>query len=148
MFGSPRRRDSRPPVQFFRCSPGVRYTSFAGRGPPNSPNFLLGKWPRLPFTARDILTALPRARRDAPSPVRAQFHPARSASKKGIWPLPTYHFQGARSGSTGPMWVSFQLPQFTKAWKGFVKMRRTRPVSHEALAALKTADCSITARRP
>ena len=34
----------------------------------------LGEWPRLPFTARIE---------------RAQFHRARSASKKGTWPLPS-----------------------------------------------------------
>jgi len=34
---------------------------------------LLGEWPRVPFTARIE---------------RAQFHRARSASKKGTWPLP------------------------------------------------------------
>ena len=43
---------------------------------------LLREWPRLPFTARIE---------------RAQFHRARSASKKGTWPLPfpsfiTNHF--------------------------------------------------------
>jgi hypothetical protein len=37
-------------------------------------NFPLGEWPRLPFTARIE---------------RAQFHRARSASKKGTWPLPS-----------------------------------------------------------
>jgi hypothetical protein len=37
----------------------------------------LGEWPRLPFTARIE---------------RAQFHRARSASKKGTWPLPSLSF--------------------------------------------------------
>ena len=38
----------------------------------NSLYLSLGEWPRLPFTARIE---------------RAQFHRARSASKKGTWPL-------------------------------------------------------------
>ena len=40
----------------------------------NSSHLSLRKWPRLPFTARIE---------------RAQFHRARSASKKGTWPLPS-----------------------------------------------------------
>jgi len=43
-------------------------------GPSNSLFLSLGEWPRLPFTARIE---------------RAQFHRARSASKKGTWPLPS-----------------------------------------------------------
>ena len=39
----------------------------------------LGEWPRLPFTARIE---------------RAPFHRARSASKKGTWPLPSSSFGG------------------------------------------------------
>ena len=42
-------------------------------GPSNSLDLSLGEWPRLPLTARIE---------------RAQFHRARSASKKGTWPLP------------------------------------------------------------
>ena len=42
-------------------------------GPSNCLYFSLGEWPRLPFTARIE---------------RAQFHRARSASKKSTWPLP------------------------------------------------------------
>ena len=45
----------------------------AERCPSNSLYLSLGEWPRLPFTARIE---------------RAQFHRARSASKKGTWPLP------------------------------------------------------------
>ena len=45
----------------------------AGYGPSNSLYLSLGEWPRLPFTARIE---------------RAPFHRARSASKKGTWPLP------------------------------------------------------------
>ena len=41
--------------------------------PSDSPYLSLREWPRLPFTARIE---------------RAQFHRARSASKKGTWPLP------------------------------------------------------------
>ena len=41
--------------------------------PSNSLYLSIGEWPRLPFTARIE---------------RAQFHRARSASKKGTWPLP------------------------------------------------------------
>ncbi len=44
------------------------------RGPSNSLYLSLGEWPRLPFTARIE---------------RAPFHRARSASKKGTWPLPS-----------------------------------------------------------
>ena len=44
-----------------------------GYGPFNSLHLSLGEWPRLPFTARIE---------------RALFHRARSASKKGTWPLP------------------------------------------------------------
>jgi hypothetical protein len=43
------------------------------QGPSNSLYPSLGERPRLPFTARIE---------------RAQFHSARSASKKGTWPLP------------------------------------------------------------
>ena len=43
-------------------------------GHSNPPSFSLGEWPRLPFTARSE---------------RAQFHRARSASKKGTWLLPS-----------------------------------------------------------
>ena len=53
---------------------------------------ILREWPRLPFTARIE---------------RAHSYRARSASKKGTWPLPAHPSQGARSGSTGPTWVSF-----------------------------------------
>ena len=45
----------------------------AGYGPSKSLYLSLGEWPRLPFTARIE---------------RAPFHRARSASKKGTWPLP------------------------------------------------------------
>jgi len=44
------------------------------RGPSKSLYLSLGEWPRLPFTARIE---------------RALFHHARSASKKGTWPLPS-----------------------------------------------------------
>jgi len=44
------------------------------RGPSKSLYLSSGKWPRLPFTARIE---------------RAPFHRARSASKKGTWPLPS-----------------------------------------------------------
>ena len=44
------------------------------RGPSKSLYLSLGEWPRLPFTARIE---------------RAPFHRARSASKKGTWPLPS-----------------------------------------------------------
>ena len=44
------------------------------QGPSNSLYLPLGEWPRLPFTARIE---------------RAQFQRARSASKKGTWPLPS-----------------------------------------------------------
>jgi hypothetical protein len=43
------------------------------QGPSNSLYLSLGEWPRLPFTVRIE---------------RAQFHRARSASKKGTWPPP------------------------------------------------------------
>ena len=49
------------------------------RGPFNSLHLSLREWPRLPFTARIE---------------RAQFHRARSASKKGTWPLPPPSFSG------------------------------------------------------
>jgi hypothetical protein len=44
------------------------------RGLSKSLYLSLGEWPRLPFTARIE---------------RAPFHRARSASKKGTWPLPS-----------------------------------------------------------
>jgi len=47
------------------------------QGPSNSLYLSLGEWPRLPFTARIE---------------RARFHRARSASKKGTWPLPSHFF--------------------------------------------------------
>ena len=52
----------------------------------NSLDLYLGERPRLPFTARIE---------------RAQFHRARSASKKGTWPLPPHPSQAARCASTG-----------------------------------------------
>jgi hypothetical protein len=58
---------------------------------------ILRERPRLPFTARIG---------------RAHSYRARSASKKGTWPLPAHPSQGARSGSQGPTWVSFQSPSF------------------------------------
>jgi hypothetical protein len=53
----------------------------------NSLHYILGEWPRLPFTARIE---------------RAPFHRARSASKKekGTWPLPSDPSQAARCAST------------------------------------------------
>ena len=56
------------------------------QGPSNSLYLPLGKWPRLPLTARIE---------------RAQFHRARSASKKGTWPLPPHPSEAARCASTG-----------------------------------------------
>jgi MarR family 2-MHQ and catechol resistance regulon transcriptional repressor len=52
----------------------------------------LGEWPRLPFTARIG---------------RAQFHRARSASKKGTWPLPA-PLLNLRSSADYPL--SMELP--------------------------------------
>ena len=51
----------------------------------NSLNLYLRERPRLPFTARIE---------------RAQFHRARSASKKGTWPLPPHPSEAARCAST------------------------------------------------
>jgi hypothetical protein len=54
----------------------ARMSSITARVEPSPSNSLyvfLGEWPRLPFTARIE---------------RAQFHRARSASKKGTWLLP------------------------------------------------------------
>src|SRR4026208_2333526 len=60
-----------------------------GRGPSTPLHLSLREWPRPPFTARIE---------------RAQFHRARSASKKGAWPLPS------------PCWRAFsafcQVPHF------------------------------------
>jgi len=50
-----------------------RRASSPGEGPSYSLYLSLGEWPRKPFTARIE---------------RAQFHRARSAHKKGTWPLP------------------------------------------------------------
>jgi len=55
-----------------------------GRVPSTSQYLSLGEWPRLSFTARIE---------------RAQFHRARSASKKGTWPFPPHPSQAARSAS-------------------------------------------------
>ena len=63
-----------------------------GREPSDSLCLYLGEWPRLPFTARIE---------------RAQFHRARSASKKGTWPLPV---------PSKLVWFSFR--EFTHAVKG------------------------------
>jgi len=57
-----------------------------GEGLPISYAFLGGSGRRLPFTARIE---------------RAPFHRARSASKKGTWPLPPHSSQAARCASTG-----------------------------------------------
>jgi hypothetical protein len=46
----------------------------------------LREWPRLPFTARIG---------------RAPLHRARSASKKGTWPLPPHPSEAAHCASTG-----------------------------------------------
>ena len=48
--------------------------------------YLLGEWPRLPFTARIE---------------RPPLHRGGSASKKGTWPLPLHPSQAARCASTG-----------------------------------------------
>jgi hypothetical protein len=56
----------------FSEAAGVVSTARIERGPSNSRYLSLEEWPRLPFTARIG---------------RAQFHRARSASKKGAWPL-------------------------------------------------------------
>jgi hypothetical protein len=54
---------------------GVSIPPRVERGPSNSLYLsFLGEWSRVPFTARIE---------------RAQFHRARSASKKGTWPLPS-----------------------------------------------------------
>ena len=55
------------------------------RGPSNRLHLSLREWPRLPFTARIE---------------RAQFHRARSASKKGTWPLLPHPSEAARCVST------------------------------------------------
>ena len=60
-------------VRLFYDGPDYSPTACVERGPSNSLYLSLGEWPRLPFTARIE---------------RAQFHRARSASKKGTWPLP------------------------------------------------------------
>ena len=62
---------SRPESAKTDSSP--RDASCPKQGLSNSLYLSLGEWPRLPFTARIE---------------RAQFHRARSASKKGTWPLP------------------------------------------------------------
>jgi len=54
--------------------------------PPSDFSFPQREWPRLPFTARIE---------------RAQFHRARSANKKGTWPLPLHPSETARWTSTG-----------------------------------------------
>jgi hypothetical protein len=56
----------------------------ARRGPSNPLYLSLREWPRLPFTARIG---------------RAQFHRARSASKKDTWPLPPHPSEAARCAS-------------------------------------------------
>jgi hypothetical protein len=64
----------------------VRPSNQATDKSPQARSFLSKReWPRLPFTARIE---------------RAQFHRARSASKRGTWSLPSHPSQGARSGST------------------------------------------------
>jgi hypothetical protein len=55
-------------------------------------NIYSREWPRMPFTARIE---------------RALSECARSASKKGTWPLPHHPSVGARSGSKEPTWVPF-----------------------------------------
>ena len=65
-----------PPILLVYISLGCLDESSTARvecGLSNSLSLSLREWPRLPFTARIE---------------RAQFHRARSASKKGTWPLP------------------------------------------------------------
>ena len=73
-------RNERPTMVLQACSNVLTYddsteshTARVERGPSKSLYLSLGQWPSLPFTARIE---------------RAQFHRARSASKKGTWPLP------------------------------------------------------------
>jgi len=54
-----------------------RSVPFGRRGPSNSLHLSLGEWPKLPLTAHIE---------------RAQFHRARSVSKKGTWPAPSPRF--------------------------------------------------------
>jgi hypothetical protein len=61
-----------------------RDVPLARRGPSNPLYLSLREWPRLPFTARIG---------------RAQFHRARSASKKDTWPLPPHPSEAARCAS-------------------------------------------------
>ena len=56
-----------------------------GRGPSNPLYISSREWARSPFTARIE---------------RAPFHRARSASKKGTWPLPPHPSEAARCAST------------------------------------------------
>jgi hypothetical protein len=75
-----------PPAQPTAAwQPFTRDALFPERGPSNSLYHSLGEWPRLPSTARIG---------------RAQFHRARSASKKDTWPLPPHPSEAARSAST------------------------------------------------
>jgi hypothetical protein len=64
---------------------GMIPTVAVEQAPSNSPCLYLEEWPRLPFTAR-----IDRAHSDR----------ARSASKKGTWPLPSHPSEAARSAST------------------------------------------------
>ena len=73
------------------------------RGPSDFLCLSWREWPRLPFTARIE---------------RAPFHRARSASKKGTWPLPSHPFSSRAlrehrglTGSSFPCWRAlFQHP--------------------------------------
>jgi hypothetical protein len=46
---------------------------------------------------------------------RAQFHRARSASKKGTWPLPPHPSEAARCASTGDQQASSPSPSIFAA---------------------------------
>jgi hypothetical protein len=73
----------------------------------------LGEWPRLPFTARIE---------------RAQFHRARSASKKGTWPLPSLladFFSVLITHDTPSLWASALSPGTIDVWE-WVPRRKGR----------------------
>ena len=72
--GPPFHRGTTLPDFPYQGWPNWSLTARVQRGPSDSSYLPLGEWPRLPFTARIE---------------RAQFDRARSASKKGTWPLPS-----------------------------------------------------------
>ena len=101
------------------------------RGPSDSLYLSLGERPRMPFTARIE---------------RAQFHRARSASKKGTWPLSSILLRArvarARGATSLPSSASYGImPPFGDQHGAFARIRRFR--AYLSWTVPRESDCLV-----